>query len=78
MVIRIGGKRRSRFGKYVDEKLGYGGQERIAEVSGLNRDTVSRACNDENYKPKKGIMKLLVDATKFLTKENIRKDDFWM
>jgi hypothetical protein len=78
MVIRIGGKRRSRFGKFVDTYLGYGGQERIAEASGLNRDTVSKACNDEEYKPPKSTMKLLVDAAKFLTKTNIRKDDFWM
>jgi hypothetical protein len=78
MVIRIGGKRRSKFGEFVDNNIGYGGQEKIAEASGLTRNTVSKACNDEEYKPPKSTMKLLIDAARFLSKQNIKKDDFWM
>jgi hypothetical protein len=77
VVIRIGGKRRSKYGRFVDKYLGYGGQERIVEYSGLTRNTVSRVCNDENYNPPKATLKLLIDAAKFLTKQNVKKEDFW-
>lgn len=78
MVIRIGGKNRSKYGRFVDKHLGYGGQEKIAEASGLTRNTISKACNEEEYKPPKSTMKLLIDAAKFLTKQNVKKNDFWM
>jgi hypothetical protein len=78
MVIRIGGKQRSKFGEFVDKNIGYGGQEKIREISKLTPNTITRACNDQEYKPNKSTMKLLIDAALFLTKKNIKKDDFWM
>jgi hypothetical protein len=72
------GIRRSKYGEFVDDKLGYGAQDRISEFTGLNKATVSKACSDEKYKPTKSTMKLFIDAAQFLTKTNIRKDDFWM
>src|SRR4051812_11216579 len=33
MVTPIGGKRRSKFGKFVDKYIGYGGQEKIREIT---------------------------------------------
>ncbi|RAP77149.1 transcriptional regulator [Paenibacillus montanisoli] len=70
-------KQRSRFGRFIDEQLGYGGQERIKEETGLTRETVSKACNKQEYTPKGGILKLLLQATKHLTGKNVKKDDFW-
>jgi hypothetical protein len=48
------------------------------DYTGLNKATISKACNDQEYKPTKSTMKLLIDAARFLTKQNIKKDDFWM
>lgn len=68
---------RSKFGKFIDEHLGYGGQERIREATGLNRDTITKACNDTEYQPKGGVMKLLLMAARQLTKKDVDKRDFW-
>lgn len=70
-------KKRTKFGEYVDKYLGYGGQERIKEISGLNRDTVSKACNDGNYIPTKSVQNLLISTLKELTKVDVTTKDFW-
>jgi transcriptional regulator with XRE-family HTH domain len=44
------GKKRSKFGKWLD-KRGIK-QIEIEERSGLSRGTVSKLCNDDNYRPK--------------------------
>jgi putative transcriptional regulator len=72
------GKKRSKYGEFVDKTLGYGGQDKIVDYTGLNKATISKACNDQEYRPTKSTMKLLIDAAWFLTKQNIKKDDFWM
>ncbi|NRF95772.1 transcriptional regulator [Paenibacillus frigoriresistens] len=71
-------KKRSKYGEFIDKYVGYGGQEKVREVSKLTPNTVTKACNDQEYKPTKSTMKLLIDAARFLTKMNINKDDFWM
>lgn len=70
-------KSRSRYGRFVDKHLGHGGQEKIRKVTGLNRDTISKACNDEVYKPKGGVLKLLLMAVRQLTGKEVDKKDFW-
>lgn len=70
-------KSRSKYGEFVDKHLGFGGQEKIREVTGLNRDTVSKACNDKEYKPKGGVLKLLLSAIRKLTEKDVNKNDFW-
>lgn len=70
-------KERTKYGEFVDKHLGYGGQERIKEITGLNRDTVSRACNDKSYRPKKSVQNLLVSAAKELTKIEVEIKNFW-
>ncbi|GIP40772.1 hypothetical protein J31TS4_40520 [Paenibacillus sp. J31TS4] len=72
------GKRRSRFGKFIDQELGYGGQERVREVSKISRETIAKICNNADYIPSGKTMKLLMTAVKKLTGKNVRTDDFWM
>lgn len=71
-------KSRSKYGELIDKYLGYGGQEKIREATGLNRDTVSKACNDSEYRPKGSVMNLLLTAARQLTGKNIDKRDFWV
>jgi hypothetical protein len=78
VVVRIGGKRRSKFGKFIDKHLGFGGQERIREESKISRDTLTRVCNNDEYVPSGRTMKTLIAAIKKLTGKNVKSDDFWM
>lgn len=71
------GKSRSKFGKYVDKYLGYGGQERIREVSKVSRETLRKACNDPKYLPSNSIRTALTNAARKLTGQDIRADQFW-
>jgi hypothetical protein len=70
-------KSRSKYGEFVDKHLGYGGQESVRETTGLNRDTITKACNDREYRPKGGVMNLLLMAARQLTGKNVDKNDFW-
>lgn len=71
------GKGRSKFGKFIDKHLGYGGQERVREVSKVSRETVSKACSDNDYLPSGKTMKSLLNAVRKLTGKDVRSDDFW-
>lgn len=71
------GKNRSRFGKFIDDTLGFGGQERIREVSKVSRETVSRVCSNPNYIPSGKSMKALLTAVRKLTGKDVKADDFW-
>jgi DNA-binding XRE family transcriptional regulator len=44
------GKSRTKFGRWLDKKEIT--QVEIEELSGLSRRTISRLCNDEEYRPK--------------------------
>ncbi|CAH1208202.1 hypothetical protein PAECIP111891_03175 [Paenibacillus allorhizoplanae] len=74
----MGFKKRSKYGEFIDKHLGYGGQEKVREVSKLTPNTITKACSDESYRPTRSTMKLLIDAAMLLTKQTINKDDFWM
>lgn len=69
------GKERTAFGEYLD-KIGVK-QERISEESGLTRNTISRACNDLDYVPKKAVQKILVEAARKLSGRFVSNKDFW-
>lgn len=43
------GKRRSRFGRWVD-RIGLSQQE-LSNICGVNKTTMSEICNNENYNP---------------------------
>jgi hypothetical protein len=70
------GKPRSKFGKFLDSNGIQ--QERVREIARLNKDTVSRVCNDDNYLPSGRTMKALIDAVKKITGKNVNSNDFWM
>lgn len=71
------GKKRSKFGRFVDSVLGYGGQERIREVTKLSRDIITKACKSDEYKPSNSTIKLLLVALKELTGRDVKADQFW-
>lgn len=71
-------KKRSRFGKFIDSQLGFGGQERLRETSKVSRETLRRVCNNDDYIPTGRTMKQLIGAIKKLTGKNVKSDDFWM
>lgn len=68
------GKKRSKFGEFLDDN-GIE-QERVREETKLNRDTVSRVCNTEDY-PSGRTMKALLDAARKLTGKSVGQNDFW-
>jgi len=71
-------KKRTKFGQFIDRNLGYGGQERIREETGLSRDTITRACNEDGYVPRGSVLKSLLKVARELTGKDVRKEDFWM
>lgn len=71
------GKKRSKFGRFIDDCLGYGGQERIREVSKVSRDTITRVCSSSDYIPSGKSMKALLQGIRKLTGKNVKADDFW-
>lgn len=72
------GKNRSKYGEFMDEHLGYGAQEQVVDATKASRDTVSKAFNDQNYRPSRSIMQLLINAARQLTGKNVDRNDFWM
>lgn len=71
------GKSRSNFGKFIDDNLGFGGQERVREVSKVSRDTITRVCSSNDYIPRGNTMKALLQAVRKLTGKEVKADDFW-
>lgn len=69
------GKPRTEYGKFIDSRGIL--QERIVEESGLNRDTVSRACNDAEYLPNGRTMKKLTEAARKLSGKDVPASRFW-
>lgn len=68
-------KKRSKYGQFLDEHKIL--QEEVSRISGLNRDTVSDACSNPEYRPRKSTMNLLVMAVKELTGKSVKSKDFW-
>lgn len=69
------GKKRSKYGRFMDQ---HGvKQEDVCRASGLNKDTVSKAYNDDSPKFR-GITKIaLIEAAYKLTGKRKNKTDFW-
>lgn len=69
------GKPRSKYGAFLDQ---HGiKHEDVSRVTGLHRDTVADVCNNDEYKPRKSTMNLLVSALRELTDKRVNKQDFW-
>ncbi|WP_050613361.1 helix-turn-helix transcriptional regulator [Bacillus testis] len=70
------GKRRSRFGKFLD-KNGLSQQD-VVKISGVSRGTISRLCQPEHEEgPTLKNAKKIVKALNDLTGKDIHYDDFW-
>lgn len=70
------GKQRSPYGKFLD--LNGVKQEDICRESRLNRETVTKACREENPKFREITKKALSDAARKLSGKPVRSDDFWV
>lgn len=70
------GKKRSKYGAFLD--LHGVKQKDICEESGLNRETVAKAFNEDNPELRSITKDALVRAASKLTNKTVRRDDFWM
>ncbi|RVT62776.1 helix-turn-helix domain-containing protein [Niallia taxi] len=68
-------KDRSKFGRYVDRKKI--SQIELEELTGLSRGTISKLCNDDNYRPKQSTISKVKRAMKQLGTE-VSDDYFGM
>ncbi|USK33164.1 helix-turn-helix domain-containing protein [Bacillus sp. F19] len=68
------GKKRSRFGKYLDKNSIT--QQEIAKESGVSKSTISRLCDPEEFEPSiKNAKKIIKSLRKH--DSNIDYTDFW-
>lgn len=67
-------KKRSKFGKFVDRN-GYT-QKEIIEISKLGKNTVTRLCNDSEYRPRGDTFKKLLCLIKKID-SRAKIDDFF-
>lgn len=68
------GKKRSKLGRFLDRK-GYS-QTELGKVSKLNKNTVSKICNDPNYTPSIVTIKKVMKALKKLDPK-LKSEDFF-
>lgn len=68
------GKRRTALGKWLDS-TSYS-QEDLAKASGVNRDTVSKSCNDIDYIPSAIVMRKIMTVVKKIDPGK-RGSHFW-
>jgi putative transcriptional regulator len=69
------GKKRSRYGRFMDSR-GIK-QEDVRRAARLNRDTVSKAFNEECTEMRDITKRALVRAASELTGERVNLADFW-
>lgn len=68
------GKKRSRFGKYLDKNSIT--QQEIANESGVSKSTISRLCDPEEYEPNmKNARKIIKALRKY--DASVDYDKFW-
>lgn len=68
------GKKRSKFGKYLDRHSIT--QQEIADESGVSKSTISRLCDPVNHEPGLQTAKKIIKALK-KHNQNINYSDFW-
>ncbi|MBY3623756.1 transcriptional regulator [Acinetobacter sp. CUI P1] len=69
------GKSRSKFGRFLD-KHGIS-QEEVRKVSKRNKDTITKACTEDDPKLREITKKSLTAAAKKISGKNVRNEDFW-
>jgi predicted transcriptional regulator len=73
MVFGLG-KQRSKFGEFIDRHSIT--VVEFAKVSGVNRKTLGKACNDKDYIPRQDVMKKILKAARKID-PNVKMSDFW-
>lgn len=69
------GKPRSRFGKYVDKNgISHG---ELVKKSGVSKDTVTKACSDDDVELREISKKALVAGINKITGDQKSVSDFW-
>lgn len=68
------GKKRSKFGEYIDKKKIK--QKDIEEATGLHRNEIAWLCNEEKRSPYVETRQRIVSALRKLG-HDVRADDFW-
>jgi transcriptional regulator with XRE-family HTH domain len=68
------GKQRSKLGKWMDKK-GLDQQD-LAKAAKVSKNTVSKACNENDYIPRQDVMKKILAALRKID-SNAKMSDFW-
>lgn len=68
------GKKRTALGKWLDRN-GLKQEDLVREAK-VNRDTVSKACNDLDYVPSPAVMKKILKAVRRID-PGVEVTDFW-
>lgn len=69
------GKERSKFGRFVDKNgISHG---ELVKKSGVSKDTVTKACNDDDCVLREISKTALVDAVNEITGKTKSINDFW-
>ncbi|MCM3186800.1 helix-turn-helix domain-containing protein [Priestia megaterium] len=68
------GKKRSKLGRFLD-KEGYS-QTKLSEITKINKNTISKICNDSNYVPSGTTIKKIMKALRKLDSK-LKPDDFF-
>lgn len=70
------GKPRSKFGRFVDSNgISHG---ELVRISGVSKDTVTKACTEENPKLRRISKDALVETVRKISGRNVSGKDFWM
>lgn len=69
------GKDRTKLGAWVDRKLGYGGQAKLMEICGIDKNTATRVCAGGS-KPNQSTRGRIVQALR-QAGHDVYEDDFW-
>ncbi|MFE7084093.1 helix-turn-helix domain-containing protein [Priestia megaterium] len=68
------GKKRSKLGRFLD-KEGYS-QTELSKITKINKNTISKICNDSNYVPSGTTIKKIMKALRKLDSK-LKPDDFF-
>jgi|GEM_PF-5157638 hypothetical protein len=70
------GKERSPLGEWVDSKWGHGGQAKLMELCGLDKNTASAACSAKGRKLNQSTRGRIIQGLQNAG-YSLYEDDFW-
>lgn len=69
------GKKRSKFGKWLDRN-GIS-QTEFSKMSKVSRPTITRLCSDDEHQPNMKTANKIIKSLRNLTGKSVDHDDFW-